>query len=216
MGMVPFSKDDLIKGRLMFRSGLAYQLPWWDATDKLTPRLAESSRGYVPMVRDGATGSAGFSGFVMTVNRDIFMLRHDFDSRRTKNNQFHSSYTGGALVAMAGTILIQKGRIYGVRTDSGHYWPGLHNMNSFLMALRMYGAQISKITLYDFKNTDLGKADVFLAKNTNWDLYSKGHDAEMDKRYGHFDGPADVKRMAERARANVAAPRVDANKIYNT
>jgi len=106
--------------------------------------LAESDRGYVALKRGGALQTKDWSGFIMTMSREIFMAKQD-----ARGRVFHSSYTGGNRVAMAGTIGIFRGRITGIRTDSGHYAPGLHSLIAFLWALKMYRVNLKGISLLD-------------------------------------------------------------------
>jgi hypothetical protein len=184
MHMVPFSKDDLLQGRLQFRGGIAYQLDWWSGNKSIKPVVADSKHGYFKILRGGVSGSENYSGFIMTLNREIFMLRHELDASNggSVKNRFHSSYTDGAMTAMAGTILIEHGRIKAIRMDSGHYMPGFHNLGGFLMALRMYGVPLDKVALYSYDNRLVGLAPDFLASNARWDVYEKGQATALVRR----------------------------------
>jgi len=183
-GAITFDKAQLAKFRIWFKHGLAYQIPWWTSSGSLKRVLAESKYGYVAIGRPGG-GQAQFndySGFIMTVERELYMTKHDFDSNKTSGNTFHSSYLGWtSRVAMAGTILIEDGRIRGVRTDSGHYQPGLHNLNAFLWALRMYGVPLDSVELFDYKGDSKGSAATFLASQKRWEVYFPGQKAERGK-----------------------------------
>jgi hypothetical protein len=196
-GMVEFDKKQLYKYRLWFKNGLAYQLPWWTKSQPKLMVLANSRHGYVRIRRPGGGGVpqvGGWSAFVMTMDRQIYMTKHDFDPKRVGNNYFHSSYNGGQRVAMAGTIAINNGLITGVRTDSGHYQPGLHNLNAFLWALKMYQVDLRKISLLDEKGDWVGgdattdwlgdvlcSAEDFLHSGRSWDLFRKGAQREQTK-----------------------------------
>src|SRR5579871_4311049 len=113
------------------------------------------------------------------------MTRHDFDSKRVGGNFFHSSYNGGNRVTMAGTIGIMKGQIIGIRSDSGHYKPGLHNMNAFLWALRMYQVDLRRIALFDHAGDRVGgasyTAENFLRDGKKLEAFLKGARQEQQK-----------------------------------
>jgi hypothetical protein len=140
---------------------------------KLVP--AESSRAYTPIARRGdggmAQGSKDFGSFIMTVEREIFMAKHDIGAPGLRNGIFHSSYTEGDIVLMAGSMLIRNGVILAVRADSGHYHPTQMNMAAVLQGLGMFGVDLTRITLYDFDDTPLGMADEFLHAHVGWDQY---------------------------------------------
>jgi hypothetical protein len=182
-GMVTFDKKVMYKYRVWFKQGLAYQTPWWVKGHGSGKVLANSRHGYVAIVRPGggAEQMDGWSGFVMMMDRQIFMTKHDFDASRNKNNNFHSSYNGGDRVAMAGTICIKDGRITGVRTDSGHYQPGLHNMNAFLWALKMYQVTLKGISLYNEKGTLVADAEAFYSSGRTWEQFDDGGKLEQKK-----------------------------------
>jgi len=120
------------------------------------------------------------------MDRQIYMTKHDFNATRTTNNYFHSSYNGGQRVAMAGSMNVCNGLITGVRTDSGHYQPGLHNLNAFLWALKMYHVDLRKISLLDEKadwvgGTVMYSAEDFVNSGKSWDLFTKGAKREQTK-----------------------------------
>ncbi len=84
-------------------------------------------------------------------------------------------------VVMAGTILIRSGSILGIRTDSGHYKPGVHNLNTFLWALLMFGVELSPIAIRDHKGEYVTSADKFLADHNKWSRYLDGRESEIGK-----------------------------------
>src|SRR5262249_56532973 len=117
--------------------------------------------------------------FIMTLDREIFMTKHEFHPP-TPGNNFHSSYNGGKPVTMAGTILIENGVIKGVRTDSGHYKPGLHNLTTFLWALTMYQVNLSRISLYDYAGNFIATADAYLGGfGRSWQQFADGRQKEQ-------------------------------------
>jgi len=183
-GAITFDKAQLAKFRIWFKHGLAYQIPWWTSSGSLKRVLAESKYGYADIARpnSGLAQFNDYSGFIMTIERELYMTKHDFDANKTSGNMFHSSYLGWtSRVAMAGTILIEDGRIRGIRTDSGHYQPGLHNLNAFLWALRMYGVPLDSIELFDYKGDSKGSAATFLTSQKSWDVYFSGQKVERGK-----------------------------------
>ena len=190
-GFVKFNAEQIYSRRLWFRAGRTYQAPWWAGSPQGELEPANSEHGYSPMLRrDGANEIApamvGWSPFIMTISRIVYMAKHDFDSSRNVNNYFHSSYNDGHRVSMAGTIAIKDGFISAVRLDSGHYHPGKHNLTAFLMALRMYGVDLNKISLLDFRGEWVGdvttSAADFLASGQSWQAFMEGTVSEGKKR----------------------------------
>jgi hypothetical protein len=191
-GFTQFSAKQLYAYRLMFKGGRAFQAPWWSENPNGADQPANSKHGYMPILRkatgvsDVAPAIVGWSPFIMTISRIIYMAKHDFDASRNTNNYFHSSYNNGHRVAIAGTIAISDGLITGVRLDSGHYHPGEHNLTAFLMALRMYGVDLSKISLLDFRGDWIGgvlnSAEDFLKDGKSYERFMVGSVAESAKR----------------------------------
>lgn len=190
MGFAKFSEEQVWSYRLWFKNGRAYQIPWWSGhpTNKL--ELANSKYGYTPVIRrdpghEVAAAIGGWSPFIMTLSRFIYMAKHDFDATRKKDNYFHSSYNDGHRVMMAGTIAIKDGIITGIRLDSGHYQPGAHNLIAFLWALRMYMVDLSKISLLDYRGDWIGdvttSANDFLKSGNTWEQFCAGSAKEGEK-----------------------------------
>ncbi|VTZ52276.1 conserved hypothetical protein [Methylocella tundrae] len=176
--MKPFSDDERARYRVWFKDTLAYQVPWWENSRSLKRELAWSYRGYVEMKRGMEMGgqTPSYSGFIMTLDRELYMTKQDKAEFR-----FHSSYTSGARVMMAGTILIRSGRILGIRTDSGHYKPGQHNMTAFLWALLMFGVPLSPIAILNHEEKFITTADKFLSDHNKWSKFLEGHEQEIEK-----------------------------------
>jgi hypothetical protein len=179
-----FSRQVRGQFRLRFKGGLAYQYQWWEADFGTTPVLAESSRSYAPEIaRQGAgAGSQDYGGFVMTLEREVFMARHRVVGAYTHAGVFHSSYTGGDRVMMAGTMLIRGGVIRGVRSDSGHYHPTEQNMAAFLQGLAMFGVNLGLIDLFGHAADSLGTGLEFLRSHMTWDQFTKQRQAEQAHR----------------------------------
>lgn len=190
MGFTKFSAGQIWSYRLWFKNGRAYQVPWWAGRPKGKLEPANSKYGYLPIVRrdpgnEVAPAMHGWSPFIMTLSRFIYMAKHDFDANRTTNNYFHSSYNDGHRVGMAGTMSVMSGVITAIRLDSGHYHPGLHSLTSFLMALRMYQVDLSKVSLLDFRGDWIGSvttsADDFLRSGKSWERFREGAKTELEK-----------------------------------
>ncbi len=188
-GMRQFDKEQLCKYLLWFSSGLAYQIPWWSTHPGNRRVLAESRRADSPMARgNGNASTPDWGPFVMTLDRKIYMTKHSFDldikataEMPITTNNFHSSYNGGNRVAMAGTIGIFRGQIRGIRMDSGHYKPGLHNLNAFLWALKMYQVDLAHVLLYSYDNKPITVASNFLSSGRSWEQFKRGAIAEQTK-----------------------------------
>jgi hypothetical protein len=190
MNCTQFDATTVWDYRLWFRDGRAYQVPWWAGNpgDKKLV-LANSKHGYLAGVTRGIGDQPSiknWSPFIMTISRFIYMAKHDFDPARKKDNYFHSSYNDGNRVGMAGTIGIEDGIIRGVRLDSGHYQPGLHNLTSFLWALKMYQVDLSKVELFDYSGGWIHDrlkitADDFLKSGLSWDYFCRKASDETDR-----------------------------------
>jgi hypothetical protein len=158
--------------RLKFKGGLAYQYQWWVA-DPPPPQLvlAESSRAYAEIRRGGQWGTLNYAGFIMTVERELFMTKHWVGPHGSKEGIFHSSYTAGDRVMMAGTMLIEHGSIRGIRSDSGHYKPTEQNMANLLQALGMFGVDLRPIVLLDHNGDAVGTGLEFLHSRMSWEAF---------------------------------------------
>lgn len=105
----------------------------------------------------------------MTLDREVYMAKHKIGGEGLRDGIFHSSYTAGEPVLMAGTMLIRNGAVQAVRCDSGHYKPGSINCALFLQGLGMFGVNLRKVTVYDFKGKESGAAFDLLKSNMSWD-----------------------------------------------
>jgi hypothetical protein len=176
-----FTRDERAIYRLHFKGGLAYQYPWMspDAPMKLRPAYSMFSTYGISRGHGFDGVSENYSGFVMTMDRDIYVATHaSVGVKGSSGGVFHSSYTAGERVVFAGTLMIHAGTISAIRTDSGHYMTQNANIMSLLMALKMYGVKIDGIALYDYKNTALGTAAAFLASGLSWAEYQRYSVAE--------------------------------------
>jgi hypothetical protein len=183
-----FSKAEAAIYRIRFQGGLAYQYEWWKPNfgRKLVP--AESERAFVEISRRGANGAdraftkKNFAGFVMTIERELYMAKHDIGTSHGHDGLFHSSYTKGQQVMMAGTMLIENGRIKAIRGDSGHYKPTEQNMAMLLQALGMFGVDLSRIELYSWDDRLIGNALAFLKSNLSWSQFCSQRSNEQAHR----------------------------------
>jgi hypothetical protein len=173
--------------RLHFKSGIAYQYPWWKAmrggpaalgqtsAPMLRLCLAESVHAYQPEIkRLGEAPSEGFGAFVCTMEREFFMYRHRRGDMKGQNGIYHSAYTSGSPVMFAGSMLIERGIVRAIRDDSGHYQPEKANMAAVLQALRMYGVNVSNVSLVGWeKARPLGTGQKFLTSHLSWNQFRK-------------------------------------------
>lgn len=155
--------------RLRFKGGLAYQYPWWTTRMMGSLQPADSSHSFLKLRRKANDATTveptmeNFGGFVMTLERGIYMGKHELpDAANEYCGFYHSAYMCGERVSMAGTMLIRRGRVEAIRADSGHYKPTDTNTVSVLLALGMYGVDISRITIYDYTGTIAAPAMEFL------------------------------------------------------
>lgn len=178
-----FTKVEREIYRLRFKGGLAYQYQWWKRKPGADLHHADSKHAYTPIHRKGAdanmaVGSENFGCFVMTVDRAIFMAKPFVGDSDSHEGIFHSSFTGGEVVSMAGTMLIKNGRIRAIRADSGHYQPTEMNMALLLQGLAMYGVNLHDIELFAFNGGSLGNAFHFIQSKMSWSEFEKQARAE--------------------------------------
>ena len=174
--------------RLRFKSGRAYQYQWWQDDPLSAPLVpAESSRAYTALRRrgldgHGVDGSENFGCFVMTIERELYMAKPFVPQGPTKDGMFHSSFTCGDVVTMAGTMLIKDGRILGIRADSGHYKPTQMNMALLIQALTMYGVDLKHIKIYEWNGFEVGNITDFMKSRMSWDEFVKQRRLERTHR----------------------------------
>jgi hypothetical protein len=173
--------------RVFFIKGLAYQfeygsarvrklLPaessiWYDLIDPSDKGIGKKADGTIMKRRDGnpfVILDENWSMFVMGMYRDIYMGPHmtkakgvvskgDIDWHRVA--QFHSSWLGGKPVQCAGSLLIEKGIVKGIRNNSGHYQPPVKFLELAIEHLLTVGQDIRSIKVYDFDGAFLGMGD---------------------------------------------------------
>src|SRR5262249_30630197 len=137
------------------------------------------------IARAGAKPFENWGPFVMTMERALYMAWHFNPSDWNDSAQqgvFHTAYTAGEPVLMAGTMLIDNGIIRGIRSDSGHYLPTLANMTACLNALTMYAVDLNQIRIYDWTGTNLGTAPDFLRTGMTWKNFESQHTDERQHR----------------------------------
>lgn len=227
-----FSPLEAAQYRIRFKGGLAYQYKWWEdsASDKLVP--ADSYNCYTAMWRKGVNGdkavcTPGFCMFAMDMERGMYLGKADIGDVGSHSGTFHSSFNGGGLVTMAGTIYIKNGKIEAVRADSGHYKPNEQNMAFFLQALAMYGVKIEHIILYSWDGQSMGFALNFLKSKMSWPAFEQTRRKERAHRLDGDDyremigsprkfpdvkrGPAYTRPNANQSQVAVVAPSGDAD-----
>lgn len=178
-----FSERERELYRLRFKAGRAYQYKWWQENPGHNLAVAESSRAFNPKIsrrnNDNGTAKAltGFGTFIMTIDRALYMAMPSLGNG-PHTGTFHSSFTGGAAVAMAGTILIRNGIVEAIRPDSGHYQPTEMNMALLLQALAMYGVRLDRVKLFNFEGELLGDGLSFLRAHMSWKEFAKQREIE--------------------------------------
>jgi hypothetical protein len=212
--------------RLRFRAGLAYQYNWWvEGRHSTHLLLADSQRAYTAIRKKGEDNTIvevfpDWGCFVMTLQRDIYMAKPTVGAVNSQSGMFHSSFTGGDIVTMAGTMLIRHGIIKGIRTDSGHYTPTQMNMAMLLQALSMYGVDVSRIKLYNWDGTELGKAPEFMKSNMTWEAFvrqaanERGHRTSAENERAARGLPAHYPQFRQQEVGAVAA--VGDERNYNS
>lgn len=171
------TRGEANKYRVMFRDGKAWQFPWWEKKGKQIV-LAESSRSpgtYDPKENIGQPMfDKGFSGFAMSMGRDLFMAPHF--GAYGKDNFFHSSYLAGNAVMCAGSIRIEAGVVLAIKTDSGHYRPTPEHVTNLLLALQMVGVKLDGIvcTYFEGKSWFEESATSLLAARGKWSRIRTG------------------------------------------
>jgi len=147
--------------KLHWKNGLAYR---W-SSGKLV--LADSRDKEINLTRVGNE----FAGYVMSMSREFYMAAH-FDGHRGtghRANFYHSSYLAGGTVACAGSLRIDKGKVTGVMTDSGHYQPDPSHVVNVLRTLRMHGVDLSHVIVRNHEDQPLQvEADVFVNNDGSW------------------------------------------------
>jgi hypothetical protein len=203
--------------RVRFRAGLAYQYNWWvQGAHSTHLLLAESKRAYTAIRKKGNDNTVvevfpGWGCFVMTLEREIYMAKPDVGAVGSKAGIFHSSFTGGDIVTMAGTMLIENGIVKGIRTDSGHYTPTNTNMSMLLQALAMYGVDLCRIRMYHWDGTELGKAMDFLKSNLSWEAFvqqagnERKHRTDAEEERAKRNMPARFPQFRPQTATTVAA-----------
>jgi hypothetical protein len=147
------------KYRLRFIDGVAYQVPWWRTAPPFDLVVAESNTAepsFPPNSQPALDHKPGFAGFILSMDREIYIARHAFG--RGRRGFFHSAYTGGCSVLCAGFILIQGGAVKAVTNASGHYMPAIQCLTNVIQTLQMYGVvphtvQVTAVA-YSWKNQD--------------------------------------------------------------
>lgn len=141
--------EDIWRYGVYPQGGKLYQYPWYDKhqRDSLTrgsaKELIETQTPENLMsspARYGTETDNHHGGFVMTLDRKVYMARHD-------GNAFHSQYTGGQPVICAGTLRIHKGVLRCISNASGHYQPGIQRLLPVIDWFYENKANLSKVYL---------------------------------------------------------------------
>lgn len=161
--------------RLIFRYGRAYQIPA-TGVNKGQLVLVNSSDYYesgTGLIMNGDIWRDGTGFFVLTMSREIYMMKHAAGKARMRDGIYHSAYTGGQPVMCAGSMKIVSGIITMVRNDSGHYKPQDTNLVMLLQTLEMQGVALEHVHVADYRGQDPNPptAREFLKHNGDWRIF---------------------------------------------
>lgn len=176
-------RKDLDHCRIWFKHGLAYQ--WGSGTEGRTYKLLDSAGLHNPaafVAKEGQLPNPGYGAFVLSMDRNLYMARHQPGENGAFNGFYHSTYLGGQAVMAAGSMLIQSGRIQRMRSDSGHYKPYDTNMLQVLLTLKMLNVPIHDIVVENFLGRSATKAPVFCAANGDWTKLKQRRDENLKQR----------------------------------
>jgi hypothetical protein len=143
---------ELEKYRLIIKSGVVTQ--WDDTRLRDEPVDTGSQHIGVPAGQgnDSPQACQYEAGYVLSLWDELYMAKHDMNFDR-----FHSQYMGlshvgtsanrggASLVACAGKMTIDNGRVTHVSNDSGHYRPGAHTLLRVIWKLAMGGVNLTPV-----------------------------------------------------------------------
>jgi hypothetical protein len=175
------------KFKLVFEHGKAYWLEWWKKeSGKATKLLPVNTARARESTVDAKTGDdignpkgleSDWAFFAMSFDRDIYIGPHKESSWGQFMPVFHSSYLNGVSVQFAGSIHVVKGKVLGVRNDSGHYQPNNSFFINILSQLKTVGVDLKKVELFDYENDRIARkdgkpyrADRYLAEHGRWEM----------------------------------------------
>jgi hypothetical protein len=176
------------KFRVYFKNGLAYQYYTYDPKNQVLVLLdsehwsssdPDSKRKITLTMTDPESQEKtqvivsvldpDWAYFVMSMGRDIYLGPH---MKLTKTGIYalvHSSWLGGAPVQFSGSMLVEKGVIKGIRTNSGHYRPTDEHLVNVLEFLQTMGVDLTQVSVYDYAGQDFDvNGDEFLEERGNW------------------------------------------------
>ncbi len=133
-------RAELEKYRLIFKKGVAWQVPWWRPAPPYDLVRADSrpaACSFPPDSRNAREADPGFAGFVLSMDREFYVAHHYYGDDR--KGLYHSAYTRGNPVLCAGTIYMDEGVVRVVKNASGHYMPPVESLTNVLDALVMHG-----------------------------------------------------------------------------
>jgi len=173
-------RKELDKHRIWFRDGRAYR---WATPPAHAARIPVNSKEmHNPeafVVKPGQRPNADYAAFILTMDRRLYMGRHEPGTPNKFDGFYHSSYIAGQTVMAAGSMLIRDGRILRIRSDSGHYKPVDTNMLQLLQTLKMVGVPIHNIFVEDFLGGNAVRGPVFWVANGDWYKMTKHRDENL-------------------------------------
>jgi hypothetical protein len=158
-GTVYLDPEILMRYRLHFKGGRAYQEKWWDNSRELV--LADSDNSIMAASADAEANKEGLSGYAATLGRDFYMASH-FVRDPKHGSFFHSSYLAGKPVMCSGTMLIKNGDVKLITSDSGHYQPGAGGLAQAVEALGALGVPLDRLEVRAYGDPQVRKGNTFL------------------------------------------------------
>jgi hypothetical protein len=167
-----FSQEKTLNHRLVFRGGLAFQIPWWRERQGGESPLACSERiaGERGERREFLAPTEKASPFIVLANQQIFLTRR----HRAPADSFSSAAAPDAAhrIVMAGMLLIVDGRLEALRLDSGDFHAETDELRGFLTYLKHHGVDLRTLRLVDCGRDRIAgvsvSADRFLRSGSEW------------------------------------------------
>jgi hypothetical protein len=213
MGLAKYlSRAEAKKYKIIFKRGMAYQLPWWNrgSSSDLSGLNIELASTDSSRIHKDRAWRAGHGGYAMSMSREMYMGNHHCTNqdRNSHANFFHSSYLAGDPVLCAGTIKITTGVIEEVTNLSGHYKPTALHLLNVLKCLQMNDVDTSNIkfllatigrrgvTYAEFSGTEFVREYDLISKINelwadNWhgisnDVRARSHDLNIHRAYSNI------------------------------
>lgn len=151
--VVYLKRAEASKYKLQFFHGFAYQ---WRKNLKTLGMWCKLKADTTNVKLLTPNFMKGYTGFAMSMSRDLYVSSRHTPGSGGDNEFFHSSYLSGGTVMCAGSIKIENGIVKGICNDSGHYQPTVNHLVNVLECLRMQGCNSKLIEVFDFSHNKIG------------------------------------------------------------